>query len=188
MNLLNKIFLLFFLLLFYIVKTYAIDLKEDEAIVLMLIEDKHVPSISQIVFNNYNTNDKIYITCRDRFLSETVLIKSRIKSDCIKSKPKVVKAGKYYLRAIKPVYSDVRSVVSKRPLKDEHLIEIKVGSVTYLGDWLFTESRRSEIGWKLEFDYSLETLAEYRYNYPYLTNYETYLSGSSDKLVRVKWQ
>ena len=113
-------FLIVLVMVFFLATfSFALDLKDDEAIVLIKYYEIGRHSIKSILFKKIDSQDKFYIEYS------------------IKPVTKVVSAGHYYLRNINTIFSNVSIMPFEQPKDKDICIKIEPGTITYLGKWSF---------------------------------------------------
>lgn len=78
-----------------------------------------------------------------------------------------VPAGRYFLRALKPVYANVIVEPMNEPRTPDEVFEVAPGRINYAGDWWAMESRRvSGPVWSIGVEYTSQTVRDAQAKHP----------------------
>jgi len=102
--------------------------------------------------------------------------------------PRVVKAGRYYLRSYSPIYRNVFAPVLPEPHELAATIDVPAGSVTYIGDISALQIvDRGRLNWRFTVALKPATLLAAEKSYPWLQKYPLYASKSDGEALRLRW-
>jgi hypothetical protein len=102
--------------------------------------------------------------------------------------PKVVKAGRYYLHSYSTIYRNVFPPIFPEPGNTAATVEIRAGSVTYLGDMAASPVRDfRRIRWNFTIAFRPATLIDAEKSFPWLRKYPLYVPKDGGEVVPVRW-
>jgi len=102
--------------------------------------------------------------------------------------PRVVKAGRYYLRTYSTIYRNVFPPAFPEPAATADTVEVRAGSVTYVGDLTATQNRGlHRIWWSFALALNSATLLQARKSFPWLQKYPLYVARAGGEVVPVRW-
>jgi hypothetical protein len=103
-------------------------------------------------------------------------------------KPQVVKAGRYYVHTYSTVFRNVIAPRFPEPSDATATVEVRAGSVTYLGDLVAAPVRDfHRIRWNFSMTLRAETLLEAQKDFPWLRKHPLYVSKDGGEVVPVRW-
>ncbi|MDP2325591.1 MAG: hypothetical protein Q8N51_16405 [Gammaproteobacteria bacterium] len=103
-------------------------------------------------------------------------------------RPRVVKAGHYYLRSVITSDSSAMTWVPPQPERASSTFEVRAGSATYLGNfWAIAGEKRGTVDWKVKIYYRSEALLKAKEAYPWLEQFPLFVSKVGSSPLAVSW-